>query len=151
MGLLWIRPACTLPGRQSRGGNRYGAATGSLAVVYKFDTNGSLLWTHQTTTSKTILGESATGGALKDGAVYVVGIAYKYDLTTHIQSMDPYLRKLDPSAGTELWTSNVRSTSSSLSNVIPFGVSADASGAYVVGSTQVSLITGQQSRLAFES
>ena len=54
--------------------DRYQVGKATLAVVYKFDTDGNLLWTHQTTTSKALPAESATRIALNGGAVYVVGL-----------------------------------------------------------------------------
>jgi uncharacterized protein (TIGR03437 family) len=110
------------------GGSRYGIGTGNLAVVYKFDTDGNLLWTQQTTTSKTLPAESATGIALNGGAVYVVG------LTESPSGTSAYLRKLDPSTGTQVWTSAFRN-SNGINGIHTYGVAADATGAYVVGST----------------
>jgi uncharacterized protein (TIGR03437 family) len=107
---------------------RYAIATGNLAVVYKFDTDGNLLWTQQTTTSKTLPAESATGIALNGGAVYVVG------LTESTSPTSAYLRKLDPSTGTQVWTSVFRN-SNGVNGIAAYGVAADATGAYVVGST----------------
>jgi len=123
-------------GRTGAAGARDQVGGGSLAVVMKFDTNGNLLWTHQTTASSTA-GETANGVALNGGAVYVVG--QTEDSRTH--NNYAYLRKLD-SAGTELWTSQV-SPAAIVDSTIPFGVAADASGAYVVGQTAVLLNTGQ--------
>ena len=108
--------------------SRYGIGNGTLAVVYKFDTDGNLLWTHQTTTSKALLAESATGIALNGGAVYVAG------LTKSVSATSAYVRKLDPSAGTEVWTSTFVN-SNGINGIHPYGVAADATGAYVVGST----------------
>ncbi|HEV8040121.1 MAG TPA: hypothetical protein VGP62_14735 [Bryobacteraceae bacterium] len=110
------------------GGSRYGIGPGTLAVVYKFDPDGNLLWTHQTTTSKTLPAESAAGIALNGGTVYVVG------LTESVSGTSAYLRKLDPSAGTEVWTSTFVN-SNGINGIHPYSVAADASGAYVVGST----------------
>ncbi len=86
------------------GGSRYGIGTGILGVVYKFDPDGNLLWTNQTTISKMLTAESATGIALNGGAVYVVG------LTESSSSTNAYVRKLDPSTGTEVWTSQFSNT-----------------------------------------
>jgi uncharacterized protein (TIGR03437 family) len=121
------------------GGNRYEASSGSLALVFKFDMNGNLLWTHQTTTSKTVSGESATGIALNGGAVYVVGLAAVFINSGHSITTKAYLRKLDPSSGTELWTTQFANNSGSTNAPIPYGVAADASGTYIVGSTNGSL------------
>ncbi len=106
---------------------------GSLAVVYKFDTDGNLLWTNQTTTSKTVLAESASGVALNGGAVYVVGLHKGIDSSNNLGTF-AYLRKLDPSNGTELLTSLFGGDILQNSHPTPFAVSADASGAYIVGS-----------------
>lgn len=51
------------------GGSRYGIGPGTLALVYKFDPDGNLLWTNQTTTSKTLTAESATGVAERRSGV----------------------------------------------------------------------------------
>ena len=118
-------------GRTELGGARQSVGSGTLAWVYKYDTNGNLLWTHLTGTS--VFGESAVGVALNGGGVYVAGNAISS--TTHFQVM--YLRKLDPT-GKELWTSQFDSGR----NDVAYGVAADATGAYVVGSAQGSL-TGQ--------
>ncbi len=108
--------------------NRYNIGNGTLAVVFKFDTDGNLLWTHQTTTSKALLAESASGIALNGGAVYVAG------LTKSVSATSAYVRKLDPSAGTEVWTSTFVN-SNGVNGMHTYGVAADATGAYVVGST----------------
>jgi uncharacterized protein (TIGR03437 family) len=113
---------------ETGGVSRFGIGNGALAVVYKFDTAGNLLWTHQTTTSKALLAESATGIALNGGAVYVAG------LTKSVSATSAYVRKLDPSAGTEVWTSTFVN-SNGVNGMHTYGVAADASGAYVVGST----------------
>jgi len=113
---------------QTGGASRFGIGNGALAVVYKFDTDGNLLWTHQTTTSKTLLAEIATGIALNGGAVYVAG------LTKGVSGTSAYVRRLDPSAGTEVWTSTFVN-SNGVSSIHTYGLAADASGAYVVGTT----------------
>jgi uncharacterized protein (TIGR03437 family) len=111
------------------GGNAY-TANHALAVVYKFDAGGNLLWTNQTVASKTLLGESATGVAANAGSVYVVG------LTEGVANNAPagavYIRKLDAAGGTTVWTKTFTTTSGPI-NVIPLGVAADATGAYVTG------------------
>ena len=79
-------------------GTRWDAGNDSLAIVNKYDTNGNLLWTHQTSgpprpgsAANPPWGESAVGVALNGGGVYVAGNAQKPTL----QSGDMYLRKLD--------------------------------------------------------
>jgi hypothetical protein len=81
-------------GRTAAGG-RLGAGADSLAIVNKYDTNGNLLWTHQTSgpprpgsAANPPYGESAVGVALNGGGVYVAGNAEK----PTIQSGDMYLR-----------------------------------------------------------
>lgn len=115
------------------GANRNLLAANSLAVVYKFDTDGNLLWTSQTATSKTVLAESANGIALSGGAVYVVGVHKGLDSSNNLGTF-AFLRGLDPSAGSELFTSLFGGNIFQMSHPIPYGVSADASGAYIVGS-----------------
>jgi len=112
------------------GGSSAYVASNSLAVVYKYDGSGNLLWTNQTVASKTIQGESATGVAASGGAVYVVGLTA--GVTNNIPGTSVYIRKLDAAAGTAVWTKTFTATNGEL-NVIPLAVAADATGAYVTG------------------
>ena len=114
---------------------RRGGPTGALSVVGKFDLNGNLLWTKQAPPSGTPGGEGASGVAVSGGAVYVVGSF------TGIQNNLPvsgaYLRKFD-AAGNVQWTSQAPGL-----RVTGYGVAADASGAYIVGTANSSLTTQQ--------
>lgn len=122
------------------GGNRYAAAAGAVAIVYKFDSSGNLLWTYQTAISKDLPGESATGIAVTSGAVYVVGLTVSLNATKN-QVTTAYVRRLDPSAGTAVWTSTFKNDNG-VNGILPFAVGADATGAYVVGTTPGTL-TGE--------
>lgn len=121
-------------------GNRYDAVAGTLAVVNKFDTNGNLLWTHETTTSSTVPAESATAISANGGAVYVVGKTININPSDLLHTQYAYVRKLD-SSGNEQWT-KLFSANAGTGGTTPFGISADSSGEYIVGSTNASL-TGQ--------
>ncbi len=115
------------------GGGPYEGSNGSVAVVIKFDLNsGKVLWTYQTTTSKDQPGQSATGIAANSGAIYLVGLEEGIDSTTHLIANNIYIRRLDSTAGTEVWTSKF-TVQNQISGIIPFAVSADSTGEYIVG------------------
>ena len=124
----------------SGGSFKSNEGSGNLAVVMKFDANGTLLWTHQTIASRTLAGESADAVALSGGAVFVVGQTAGVTGTT--ATRNAYLRKLD-SSGNEIWTTAFTTSGSTVVGTPePFGVAADASGEYIVGNATGSL-TGQ--------
>ncbi|HWB95380.1 MAG TPA: hypothetical protein VG672_01725 [Bryobacteraceae bacterium] len=95
----------------------------TLAVVSKYDTNGNLLWTQQSSKR-----EGAVAVALGGGAVYVAGS----DSSTGGQ--DVYLRKFDPSGNVQ-WSQKFGGTGFD----VAWGVAADASGAYIVGNSGAGL------------
>jgi len=109
----------TFPGQTSAGG----------AFVRKYDTAGTEIWTRQFNAS----GGSTYGWAVgSDGSgVYVAG---QTDGTlpgqTSAGTWDAFVRKYDAS-GTELWTRQFGTSSFELT----WAVAADASGAYVGGTT----------------
>ncbi len=98
----------------------------SVAVVFKYDSNGNLIWTKQFGASPN--GESARAIALSGGAIYVAGQA---NVTGQIVSGGTVtLRKLDKD-GNELWKSQF----SPVFNMSVLGVAADSTGAYLAGQT----------------
>ncbi|HWF08477.1 MAG TPA: hypothetical protein VG297_08430 [Bryobacteraceae bacterium] len=110
----------------------------SLAsFVTKYDTNGTLLWTKQSAATTTG-GESASSVTASGGAIYVTGGTFDATATTGGPTIAQgiYLRKFDTS-GNILWTSQFGSST----NDIAYSVTADSSGAYIVGTTTKSLTT----------
>ncbi|MBI4464276.1 MAG: hypothetical protein HY647_06185 [Acidobacteria bacterium] len=109
----------TLPG-QTRAGDWD-------AYVHKYDVNGNELWTRQFGTYGP---DFATGVAVDASGVYVVGGTFDL-LPGQTGYAGTYLRKYD-SNGNELWTRQFGTPYSDGAS----GVALDATGVYVVGSTQ---------------
>ena len=112
--------AGALPGQTNVGGID--------AFIRKYDTAGNEVWTRQFGTSSSL--DTARGVAVDATGVYVVGTVFTPPLPGQPVTgvMDAYIRKYDP-AGNQLWTRQFGSAGSDQA----FGVSADGSRVYVVG------------------
>src|SRR5260370_27890957 len=117
----------------NRPGRRNGVFS-LVSVVSKCDANGNVLWTEQSPDGTTLAGEGGSAVALSGGAVYVTGDFQTADCAG-VQS-GVYLRKFD-SAGNQQRNSQFTGL-----RLIAFGLSADSTGAYIVGSA-ASSVTGQ--------
>jgi hypothetical protein len=115
----------TLPGQNSAGGRD--------AYVRKYDRDGNELWTRQF--GSTSNDDAATNLATDHSGLYVAGFVAG-SLPSQITSgdRDAFVRRYDPS-GSEQWTRQFGTATEDR----PFGLVADASGAYVVGHTNAGL------------
>ena len=114
---------------------RRSAPNGAFSIVSKYDLNGNLLWTKQAPPSGAAGSEGASGVVVSGGAVYVVG-SYM-GIQNNLPVSGAYLRKFDQ-AGNVQWTSQASGL-----RVIGYGVAADSTGEYIVG-TANSLLGTQQ-------
>lgn len=98
------------------------------AFVRKYDVDGNELWTRQFGTSND---DEALGAALDATGFYVVGsVQGALPGQSYLNSDDAFLRKYTPT-GTEVWTRQFGTGNGDRA----YGVAADTSGVYVVGST----------------
>ncbi len=100
------------------------------AFVRKYDAGGTEIWTRQFGTPGT---DAANGIAVDASGIYVIGETTGA-IGQSFGSMDVFVRKYD-AAGTEVWTRQFGTESADYG----YGVTADASGTYVVGATLATL------------
>jgi len=112
-----------LPGQTSAGGTD--------AFVRKYDPNGILLWTHQFGTTST---DIVTSVSTNDSGVYVAGSTGGVLDGLGYGIQDAFLCRYDPD-GYQLW---MRQFGTAGIDMVA-GISADASGVYVAGSTELYL------------
>jgi len=110
----------TLPGQSSAGSYD--------AFVRKYDASGNVIWTHQFGTQSY---DVASGISVDASGVYVAGSTYgTLPDQSSAGSGDAFVRKYDAS-GNVIWTRQFGSPSYDVAS----GISVDASGVYVAGST----------------
>ena len=114
----------SLPGQANQGGFD--------AFVRQFDASGTAVWTRQFGTPAL---DQALGISVDAGGVYAAGATGGALAQPNVGLQDAFVRKYDLS-GNQVWT---RQFGTSL-NDQAFGISLDASGAYVVGATSGPLV-----------
>ncbi|UCH89129.1 MAG: FG-GAP repeat protein [Thermoplasmata archaeon] len=104
-------------------------ATGMDAFVRKYDDDGQEIWTRQFGNS---LDDCARGITVYSSAVYVIGEVYGAlpGQSSTGNYFDAFIRKYDID-GNEIWTRQIGTSDTDKA----FGVAADSSGVYVVGTT----------------
>ncbi|MBI3934441.1 MAG: hypothetical protein HY316_07085 [Acidobacteria bacterium] len=115
----------TLPGQTSSGGT-------FDAFVAKYDSLGTLVWLHQFGTAGDDFGDAV---AADSTGVYVAGLTsgvFAGQISSGLD--DAFVRKYDP-GGTLIWTRQFGTTESDEA----FGLAADQTGIYVVGSVEAAL------------